>query len=128
MDETIAVGIQPIEEMMGRLSARAVFGEPIREGEVTLIPVVSVAYGFGYGVGRKPADEGAAGAAPAKGSGSGAGGGGTAKPQGFIRIAADGVRYEPINDPARFIPLAGILLSAWSVFWIAKTIRAFARR
>lgn len=129
MDEKTFVDIQPIEEMMDRLSARAVFGEPIREGGVTLIPVASVAYGFGYGAGsgRAMPGEGEPEAPPAEGSGAGGGGGGMAKPQGFIRIDAEGVRYEPTSDPAR-IPLAGILMIAWNVFWIAKTVRAFVRR
>ena len=46
---------------------------------------------------------------------------------GFVRITAEGVRYEPFMDPTR-ISIAGILLSAWSVFWIAKTVRAFAQK
>ncbi len=129
MDEKVSVNIQPIEEMIDRLSAKAVFGEPIHEGDVTLIPVARVTYGFGYGSGsgRGMDEEDTAAAGPAEGSGSGVGGGGMAKPQGFIRIDAEGVRYEPVADPAR-IPLAGVLMIAWNVFWITQAIRAFARK
>ncbi len=41
-----------VEELMRRMSAKAVFGEPIEKGDVTLIPVASVMYGFGTGQGR----------------------------------------------------------------------------
>lgn len=129
MDEKFSVDVRPIEEMLERLSARAVFGEPIREGDAILIPVANVAYGFGYGVGsgRGVADEGEPEARPVEGGGSGGGGGGRARPQGYIRVDAKGARYEPMVDPTR-ISLAGILMIMWSVFWIAQTVRAFARR
>ncbi len=126
MDEEKA--LRPIEEMLERLTVAATIGEPLKEGAVTLIPVANVAYGFGYGYGsgtnREAAEENAA-AERSEGSGAGGGGGGMARPLGFIRVDAEGVRYEPMMDLTR-ISLAGIFLSAWFVFWIAKTIRAFA--
>jgi hypothetical protein len=45
---------------------------------------------------------------------------------GYLHIGPDGVKYEPIMDLTR-IPLAGILLAAWSVFWITATVRAIAK-
>ncbi len=119
--------LRPIEEMMERLTVAATFGAPVKEGEVTLIPVASVAYGFGYGAGSapRPADE--ADAEKAGGEGAGGGGGGMAKPMGYVRVGAGGVKYEPLFDPAK-VSIAGILMVAWSVFWIAQTIKAFARR
>jgi len=128
MDEKKAV--QPIEEMLERLNVAAVFGAPVKEGGVTLIPVARVAYGFGYGYGAGVSHEPAAESTPvetAEGSGAGGGGGGVARPLGFIRIDANGARYEPMVDPTR-VPLAGILMIMWAVFWVAKTIQAFVRK
>ena len=51
MEERPVVDIAPIEDMLGRLSVRSAFGEPIQEGDTTLIPVATVACGFGYGSG-----------------------------------------------------------------------------
>ena len=51
MEERPVVDIAPIEDMLGRLSVRSAFGEPIQEGDTTVIPVATVACGFGYGSG-----------------------------------------------------------------------------
>jgi len=123
--------IEPIENMMKRLTVNTVFGEPLKEGEQTIIPVASVSYGFGfgagYGSGQSPDQEEGQPANVGEGGGSGAGAMGKAKPQGVLRITAEGVHFEPAMDP-KTIALAGIAMIAWNVFWIAATVRAFARR
>jgi uncharacterized spore protein YtfJ len=133
---------QRLEETLDRLSINAVFGEPLREGETTLIPVAEVTLGFGYGYGSGPApqpeadiEEALAEAPPAdeeekeveveleqEMGGAGGGGGGKARPLGYVRIDPQGVRFEAIEDETR-IALAGIAMVAWSVFWIAAAIR-----
>lgn len=133
MEELANRLVQPIDRMLERLNATAVFGEPTREGDLTVIPVADVVLGFGYGYGGGPApaqhgpapehQEDAAVEAPAEGGGGG--GGGRASPRGYLKVSPDGVRFEPIIDQGK-IALAGLALSAWSVFWIARTIRAFA--
>lgn len=121
--------LRPIEEMLERLTVAATFGEPVKEGDVTLIPVASVTYGFGYGSGSgQPHEETAVGVETEKPEGGiGGGGGGQAKPMGFIRIDVEGVKYEPLFNP-QAASLAGIAMVAWSIFWIAKTVRAFAQK
>jgi uncharacterized spore protein YtfJ len=123
--------IEPIENMMKRLTVNTVFGEPLREGDQIVIPVASVSYAFGfgagYGSGQAPASAEGQPAPVGEGGGSGAGALGKAKPQGALRITAEGVRFEPAMDP-KAVALAGIAMVAWNVFWIAATVRAFARR
>jgi uncharacterized spore protein YtfJ len=123
--------VEPIERMLERLSVDAVFGKPIKEGDVTVIPVteIGVGFGYGYGFGRGPSgtaegDQETAGTG--EGVGAGGGAGGRVTPRGFIRITPDRVQFEPLLDVTR-MGLAGIAMTAWSVFWIAKTIRAFAK-
>lgn len=129
MDETtktMSAGL--IERMLDRLTPASVFGQPLKEGEVTIIPVAAITCGFGYGSGRgrRPAEAGEQPAeVPGEDGGEGGGAGGTARPQGFIRIGPDGVSYQTTADPM-MIPLAGIVMTAWSVFWITATVRAFA--
>jgi uncharacterized spore protein YtfJ len=139
MNDYMSKILKPIEDMLDRVGVDHVFGQPITEGDTVVIPVADVTLGFGYGFGEgtgpktpgtEEAGEGAPGepgASQAVGSGSGGGGGagGRAKARGFIRIKPDGVVYEPIMDQSR-IALAGICLSGWIVFWITKTVRAFA--
>jgi uncharacterized spore protein YtfJ len=123
--------IEPVENMMKRLNVNTVFGEPLKEGDQTIIPVASVGYAFGFGAGygsgqSQPQEEGQP-PNVGEGGGSGAGAMGNAKPQGVLRITAEGVHFEPAMDP-KAVALAGIAMVAWSVFWITATVRAFARR
>jgi uncharacterized spore protein YtfJ len=143
MDDKPTVALEPIEDLLARLNVSAAFGEPVREGDTTLIPVASVAAGFGYGSGygrapgktpgqakEKPAEQDSPEATTpdeGEGGGAGAGGGGWVKPQGYIRIRGDEVRYEPIMSMT-LIPLAGMLTGAWCLFWITAAVRAFARK
>lgn len=120
--------LQPIEELLERLTVAATFGAPIKEDDVTLIPVASVAYGFGYGSGPgQTHEETATDVEAEKPQEGGGGGGGQAKPLGFIRIDAEGVKYEPLFN-SQAVSLAGIALVAWSIFWIMKTVRAFVQK
>ncbi len=143
MDEKPTVALEPIEDLLKRLNVRSAFGEPVREGDMTLIPVATVACGFGYGSGygrgpgkkpgqgaNKPAQGDAQDATTpeeGEGGGAGAGGGGWVKPQGYIRIRGAEVEYEPIMN-LTLIPLAGMLTGAWCLFWISAAVRAFARK
>ena len=129
IQQNLSQVIEPIENMMKRLTVNTVFGEPIKDGEQTIIPLASVSYGFGYGSGwgsgqtESEEEEPKAG----EGGGSGAGAMGKATPQGVLRITPEGVDYEAAMD-RNAVPLAGIAMVAWNVFWIAATVRAFARR
>jgi uncharacterized spore protein YtfJ len=141
MDEKIDTSAEAIQQMLRRMNASTVFGEPVREGGATIIPVASVIYGFGSGSGSGPmqsqggAMPGTSGTGPGgtgtggemMGSGGGGGGGGRAKPIGFIRIDAEGASYEPIMDQT-MISVAGIAMAAWSAFWFFATIRALLKR
>lgn len=141
MESKELVDLTPIEQTVDRLNANAVFGEPTTEHGVVVIPVAQVAFGFGYGGGYgegQPSDEGVAVAdageeegdasrAEMQGGGGGGGAGGRVTPRGYIRISEEGVTYESIEDE-KVIPLAGILMVAWSVFWIATTVRYIAKQ
>lgn len=130
MDVKTTQNVEPIQQMLHKLGATAVFGEPTTQNGVVVIPVAETTFGFGYGGGygrasdSQPAKEGVE-SETGEGGGSGAGAGGRSQPRGFIRITADEVKYDPITDETR-IPLAGILMVAWIVFWVMLTVRAIA--
>jgi uncharacterized spore protein YtfJ len=131
MNEKLAPIVEPIEQMLSRLHVDTVFGKPTTEGNVTVVPVaeIGIGFGYGYGFGQAPHEATTAGqetARPAEGGGGGGGAGGRARPRGYIKISPDGVEFEPFPDETR-IALAGIAMGAWSVFWIALTIRAFVK-
>jgi uncharacterized spore protein YtfJ len=127
MEQTTDRSHELIGQMLDSLNTTAVFGAPVHEGDVTVIPVARVWYGFGEGSGSGTAGAPSESGEVQTGEGGGGGGGGRARPLGYIRIAGDDVRFEPIVDPGR-LALAGMALAAWNVFWIVAAVRAFARR
>jgi len=119
-----------LEEVLGRLSridekatVRTVFGEPIHQNGRVIIPVAKVAYGFGFGGGRNAEKE-----KEEEESNEGAGGGGgvSVRPVAILEINEKETRIRPIVDVTR-LALAGMLLTAWNVFWITYTVRKAAK-
>ncbi|HET7471519.1 MAG TPA: spore germination protein GerW family protein [Candidatus Limnocylindrales bacterium] len=93
-----------------------VFGDPIRHGPVTVVPVARVRWGFGGGGGRSDA------AATGPASGSGGGGGVAADPVGYLEIDEAGAVFRPIpsgRPSAGFVLMAGIA--------VGIVVRALAR-
>lgn len=122
---------EPIQQMLQRLGAQSVFGEPTTQNGVVVIPVAEVTLGFGYGSGygqggaattSDPTATGDGGA----GGGSGGGAGGRSTPLGFIQISAEEVKFQSITNE-NTVPLAGILMVAWIVFWVMATVRFVAK-
>ena len=113
---------KPIETLLAQLGPKAVFGEPVRSGETTIIPVAEVRTGFGFGGGQgrsaRPTSEQTAD----EGGGSGAGMGARVIPRGYLRISGEQVRFEPILDIAR-VSMAGMALAAWIAFIISKALQ-----
>lgn len=114
-----------VEKLLDSASWRSVFGEPYKEGDVTIIPLARLKYGFGagFGSGGPTQDESEPGAS---GEGVGYGGGILADPAGVVRIQGDRVVVEPYLNVGR-LGLAGILFAAWAIFWITWSIRQVAK-
>jgi uncharacterized spore protein YtfJ len=127
MNDEARPNLEPIEKMIGELGVGSVFGEPIREGGVTVVPVAEVRFAFGYGYGSGRGGEAEGATRTDEGSGGGSGAGGQASAKGYVRISADEVSFEPVLDVTR-LALAGIAFAAWSVFWIGRAMRAVGRR
>lgn len=95
-------------------SVKNVFGEPVRVGDKTIIPVAKLAYGFGggFGQGRKKGKsevvEGENENESPVGKGAGGGGGFNAVAKGIYEITPTSTRFIPAN-PARKI-LTGIMI------------------
>ncbi len=95
-----------------------VFGEPIRQGETTIIPAAEVITGFGFGFGFGRGSD--SGDEPRhEGGGGGGGGGGSvmARPVAAIVASPDGVRVEPVIDVTKValaaITAGGFMLATW---------------
>ncbi len=109
------------QELQTKAGVRSVFGEVIEVDGHKLIPVASVAYGFGVGGGQGPKRQ-------EKGDAPGGGGGGAGmriEPIALIEVTNGALKIQPIVNVTR-IAIAGMLLSAWTVFWVTRTIRKVA--
>lgn len=117
--------IGALSEVPGRATVSTVFGEPIRVGERTIIPVAQVSYMVGFGLGR--------GTGPAPGNvtapGGGGGGGGTrvqAKPLALCEVSPDGVRVIPVMDQTR-IAVWGIVSGMVMLWLLTRLLRALLK-
>jgi uncharacterized spore protein YtfJ len=127
MHESVNATVEPIRRMLEQTGSKAVFGEPISAGAMTVIAVAEALFLFGGGIGFYPgATAGIDGQDARNGAGvDGAGGGyaGRVKPRGYIMISAEDARYEPLQDPTRQT-LLGMALSAGAVANFLRLIRA----
>lgn len=130
-----------IGEAQERATVKTVFGEPYQVDGRTIIPIARVAYGFGFGGGRangKAPDEmevepggshretGRRTMEPNGGpGGGGAGAGVSVRPVAVLEISGGETKVRPIIDVTR-LAITGMLLGAWSVFWITYTVRRTA--
>ena len=119
-DENVqAAPVDPTEQALSRLvltaSADAVFGEPVINGDITVIPCSEVVIGLGMGSGGGPMDE----KGNPTGSGSGGGGGARGRPVAAIVITQEGVRVEPIFDITKIV-LASLTTGAFILFWVGR--------
>ncbi len=123
-----AVASAPADRLLERLaelvSARAgvqaVFGEPIRQDNLTVIPVARVRWGFGGGGGRSDGPP----SGPA--SGSGGGGGAAADPIGYLDIRPGGATFRPIREP--FPSPLFLIASGLSVAIVLRALARLTRR
>lgn len=87
-----------VEQLLSQATDAAkvsrVFGEPIREGDLLIVPVARVRGGGGGGTGTGPDNEG---------SGSGGGGGFTADPAGVYVVKDGKVTWQPSVDVNRIV-------------------------
>lgn len=118
-----STGGELLERLAGSLgratTAAAVFGEPVTNGGVTVIPVASAKFGFGGG-------SGSGGEGAAFGEGGGGGGGATVTPVGFIAIGGGQATFTRIRDPWADVVLPATAAVVLSVG--AAMARQFLRR
>lgn len=108
-----------IKEIMSEIekkgNPKAVFGEPIKEGGITIIPVASISTMGGGGAGEgEPPKSGEAG--KMKGKGFGMGYGKKARPVGYIKIENNQVKFVPITDWQKLVPTVAAVIGISLIF------------
>ncbi|MFF4777212.1 spore germination protein GerW family protein [Microtetraspora fusca] len=111
--------IQMIEQAQDKATVKRVFGEPIVQDGITVIPVARVAGGGGGGSGKQEGDN------PAEGLGAGFGLG--ASPAGVFVIKDGTVRWQPVVDVNKVI-IGGQFVLVVALLTIRTIARLRARR
>lgn len=142
LDETmdIAQGTATIQKIMDDFvetaSVGAVYGKPVKSGDITIIPTAEVFCGMGFALGMgsynpaaetsedEPAETQAEGGPPQQGSGMGGGGGGYtfSRPVALVISTPEGVRVEPVADRTKIL-LAALTTAGFMVGMISKMMR-----
>lgn len=122
-------GAALVEDFSGKMDklldvarVEAVFGRPIKNGNILVIPAAEVlgamGMGFGYGSGR--------GAEGAEGEGEGGGGGGGgrtfSRPVAVVVATPENVRVEPVVDLTK-IALAALTAAGFMMGMLFKMMR-----
>lgn len=110
----MAVVKDMIETWRQTYSVRRVFGDPIEQEGIIVIPVAMVAGGGGGG--SAPAEE------PNGAENSGGGFGGMARPAGVYVVRADTVEWQPALD-VTMLGMAGIALAALITLVLGRSLR-----
>lgn len=106
----MATGVQDqsqlVEELLQRIghtvgdkaSVSTVFGDPVEQEGITVIPVAKARFGFGGG-------GGGGGPKGREGSGGGGGGGAAVTPVGYIEVRAGSATFRRIANPIDLVPV-----------------------
>jgi uncharacterized spore protein YtfJ len=113
--------VSRVGDIQEKATVKTVFGDPLEVRGRTIIPIARVRYGFGIGMGRGASRK--TGDGDDSGGGSGGGGGASVRPVAVIEITDDRTTVTPVVDVTR-LAMAGLILAAWSVFWIGLMLRA----
>lgn len=113
--------LEAVREVVDNAAAGKVFGAPIIEDGVTVLPVAKVSGGGGGGSGTGPAQEGK------ETGGTGGGMGVSAKPLGVFVIRKGRVRWQPALDMNKVI-VGGQILGVIALLTLRALIKARGRR
>ena len=107
-----------LERLVETARPESVFGNPVTQGEYTVVTAAEVSMGMGFGFGgggaAAPKAEGSE-LEPNYGSGGGGGGGATSRPVAAIEIGPQGVIVEPILDVTKIVLAFFTALGAMAV-------------
>jgi uncharacterized spore protein YtfJ len=125
MTEDIQRLLDTFADLRDNANVNACFGEAMTIGGRTIIPVAKVSYGFGMGAEQETPSNVESLETLVHGP---CGGGMRSSPLGVIEVTEGETRIEPVIDEGKMAVL-GMLVGAWSVFWLARALVAiFGRR
>lgn len=128
-EKSQAQSLETLNRLFEATSPEAVYGEPIEQGDYTLITAseftVGLGFGFGVGGGEGLDEEDEDGGGSGFGGGGGGGGGSMGRPVAVIAVGPHGVTVEPVVDATK-IALA-FATALGSMFLMFSKMRKAAR-
>lgn len=123
LDEAEQAGRSGMAGILGQLADRvganagagAVFGEPVKQGGRTVIPVAQSIWGGGAGSGESEEE----------GSGSGGGAGALSRPLGYIEISEHETAYVPLQQPWQDTRL--VIAYAIAIWLVSRAVNRILR-
>lgn len=104
-----------IESIEKKADVKAVFGDSVKQGDLTIIPVGKISSMGGGGMGNKNGD------GEGKGKGFGMGYNIKSQPVGYIEIRGEEARFVDIIDKTKFVA-AGVALMFPALWVLGKII------
>jgi uncharacterized spore protein YtfJ len=107
-----------MDKLLSAANVNAVYGGPIKNGEILIIPTAEVlsVMGMGFGSGSAPSAEGE-GSPQGQGSGGGGGGRSFSRPVAVVVASPESVRVEPVVDLTKIalaaFTAAGFMAGMW---------------
>jgi len=115
-----------VKETMSKLldagDVARVYGRPIKQGDVAVIPASENLTLMGFGIGGGGGAETSEGGAVGTGGGGGGGGRTLSRPVAIIVITSDGAYVEPIMDPTK-VALAAITAAGFMFGMMLRMMR-----
>ncbi len=107
-----------LDRLFAAADVRKAYGEPLRRGDLTLVPAAEVIAIAGFGMGSGSGARSSAAGAP-RGQGGGGGGGGRtlARSVAVVVVSPEGVRVQPVVDVTKIalaaLTAAGFVFATW---------------
>ena len=122
IEHTTSLVQDTISKLVEAADVSKVYGRPIKQGDVSVIPAAEnlTVMGFGVGVGSGTDSKENGGA----GTGGGGGGGGRtlSRPVAIIVVTPEGAYVEPVIDPTK-IALAAITAAGFMIGMMMRMVR-----
>ncbi len=110
-----------IDQVQKSANIKAILGDPIKQNNLTVIPVAALSVRGGGGGGIKPQKEPGKEPEPQQG-GMGLGVSISIKPIGYIRIVGEQAEFVPIVDRTKIV-MSGLIVGGLALFFLGKMLR-----